>query len=71
MEDLCERPHKLIHKELRSQYLDTLTCKHIRNISSNMHIARFSKLLPFATDAEERHEVLSAVKELTSLTDLA
>ena len=25
MEDLCERPHKLIHKELRSQYLDTLT----------------------------------------------
>ena len=25
MEDLCERPRKLIHKELRSQYLDTLT----------------------------------------------
>jgi len=24
-EDLCERPRKLIHKELRSQYLDTLT----------------------------------------------
>ena len=25
MEDLCERPRKLIHKELRSQYLDTVT----------------------------------------------
>ena len=23
MEDLCERPRELIHKELRSQYLDT------------------------------------------------
>jgi hypothetical protein len=24
MEDLCERPRKLIHKELRSQYLDAV-----------------------------------------------
>ena len=27
MEDLCERPRKLIHEELRSQYLDTITSK--------------------------------------------
>jgi len=33
MEDLCERPCKQIHKELRSQYLDTLTYKDIRNIA--------------------------------------
>jgi len=50
MEDLCERPHKLIHRELRSQQLITLTYKFIRNISRNMHKARFSQLLPFATD---------------------
>jgi hypothetical protein len=37
MEDLCERPHKLIHKQLGSQYLDTLTYKDIRNISRNTH----------------------------------
>ena len=43
MEDLCERPHKLIHKELRSQQLDTLTYKDIRNISRNMHKASFSQ----------------------------
>ena len=57
MEDLCERPHKLIHKELRSQQLDSLTYKDIRN----MHKASFSPLLPPPTDIEETHEALSAV----------
>ena len=71
MEDLCERPHKLIHKELRSQCLDTLTYKDIRNISRNMHKARFYQLLPLPTDTEETHEVLSAVQVLPSSTDLA
>ena len=71
MEDLCERPRKLIHKELRSQYLDTLTYKHIRNISRNMHKARFSKLLPLPTDNEGTHEALSAVLLSTSSTDFA
>ena len=61
MEDLCERPHKLIHKELRSQDLDTLTYKDIRNISRNMHNTRFSQLLPLPTAIEETHEALSAV----------
>ena len=42
-EDLCERPRKLIHRELRSQYLDTLTYKDIKNISRNMHKARPSQ----------------------------
>jgi len=63
MEDLRERPHKLIHKELRSQYLGTLTYADIRNISTNMHKARSSQLLPLPTDNEETHEALSAVKE--------
>ena len=62
MEDLCERPHKLIHKELRSQYLNTLTYKDIRNISSNMHKPRSSQLLPLPTDTEETHEALCAVQ---------
>jgi hypothetical protein len=43
MEDLCERPHKLIRKELPSQYLDTLTYNDIRNISRSMHTARSSQ----------------------------
>jgi len=42
MEDLCERPRKLIYKGLWSQYLDTLTYKDINNISKNMHKARSS-----------------------------
>jgi len=73
MEDLCERPRKLIHKELRSQYLDTLTYKDIRNINRNMHKARSSQLLPLPTytRTEETHEALSAVQVLTSSTDLA
>ena len=62
MEGLCERPRKLIHEELRSQYLDTVTCKDIRNISRNMHKARSSQLLPLPTDIEETHEALSAVQ---------
>ena len=71
MEDLCERPRKLIHKELRSQYLETLTYKDIRNISRNTHKASFSQMLPLPTDTEETHEALSAVQVLTSSTDLA
>ena len=62
MQDLCERPRKVIHEELRSQYLDTLTYKDIRNISRNMHKARSSQLLPLPTDSEETHEALSAVQ---------
>jgi len=46
MEDLCERSRKLIHKELRNHYLDSLTYKDKRNISRNMHKARSSQLLP-------------------------
>ena len=71
MEDLCERPRKLIHEELRSQYLDVVTYKDIRNISRNMHKARSSHLLPLPTDIEETHEALSAVQVLTSSTELA
>jgi hypothetical protein len=58
IEDLCERPHKLIHKELRSQQLDTLTYKDIRN----MHKARSSQLLPLSTYIEETYEALNAVQ---------
>jgi hypothetical protein len=71
MEDLCERPRKLVHEELRSQYMDTLTYKDIRNISRNMHKARSSHLLPLPTDTEETHAALSAVQVLTSSTELA
>ena len=66
MQDLCERPRKLIHEELLSQDLDTLTYKDIRNISRNMHKARSSQLLPLPTDIKETHEALSAVQVQTS-----
>ena len=64
MEDLCERTLKLIHKELRSQYLDNLTYKDISNISRNMHKARSSQLLPLPTNIEETHEVLYKCEQL-------
>ena len=66
MEDFCDRPRKLIHKELRSQDLDTLTYKDTGNSSRNMHKARFSQLLPLPTDIEETHEALNAVQVQTS-----
>ena len=62
MEGLCEKPRKLIHKELSSQNLDTVTYKDIRNINRNTHKARSSKLLPLPTDIEETHEALFAVQ---------
>jgi len=62
MKDLCERPRELIHKELRSQYLDTLTYKDIRNTSRNTHKARFSELLHLPTDIEGIHETLNAAQ---------
>jgi hypothetical protein len=66
MDDLCERPHKLIHKELRSKQLATLTYKDTRNISSNMHKASFSQQI-----LKKTHEALSAVPVLTSSIELA
>ena len=67
MEDLCERQRKLIHRELRSQYLDTVNYKDIGNIGRNMHKARSFQLLPLPTNIEETHEELSAgLKVLTS-----
>ena len=68
--DLCERPRKLIHKELLSQDLDTVTYKDIRNISRNMHKARSSQLLPLSTDNKENHEALSAVQVQPSSKEL-
>jgi len=56
MDDLCERPRKLVRKELLSQDLDTLTYKDTRSISRNMHKARSSQLLSLPTDIEETHE---------------
>ena len=70
MKDLRLRLRKLIHKELRSQYLDTLTYKDMRNISRYMHKARSSQLRPLPTDTEETHEPLSVVQVLTSSTEL-
>ena len=69
MADLCERPRKLKHRELRSHYLDTLTYEDIRNISRNEHTARSSQLLPLPTDTEETLEALSGVQVLTSSTE--
>ena len=71
MEDLCERPGKLINKELRNQYLDTVSYKEARYISRNMHTARSSQLLPLPKDTEETHEALIAVQVLASSTELA
>jgi len=61
LEDLCERPRKLIHRELRSQYLYIVTYK---DISRNMHNARSSQLPSPPTDIEETHEALNAVRVL-------
>jgi hypothetical protein len=65
MADFIERPRKLIHKKLQSQYIDTLH-KCIRNISRNMHKSRSSQLLPLPKYIEETHEALSAVQVQTS-----
>ena len=65
MEDLCGRPHKLIHRELRSQCLDILTYEDIRNINGDTHKASSSQLLLLSMDTEETHEALSALQVLT------
>ena len=68
-EDLYERPRNMIHKELQSQDLNTVTCKDIQNIRRNIHKARSSQLPPLPTNIEETHEALSAVQVLTSLKE--
>ena len=69
MGDLCERAHKLIHNELRSQYLDTDTYNDTKNISRNIHKARSSQLLPLPKYIEETLEALNTVQVLTSSTE--
>jgi hypothetical protein len=66
MEDLSERPRRLIRKELQIQDLDTLTYKDRQNIRRNIHKTRSFKLLPFPTNIEETLETFSAVQVLTS-----
>jgi len=55
VEDLCEKPRKLIHKELQSHDLHTLVYEDDKNISRNIHIARSPQLLPLPTDIEETY----------------
>jgi hypothetical protein len=62
MENFSERLQKLIHRELQSQFVETLTCKDIMNVSKDMHKARCSQLLPLPTVIEEIHETLFAVQ---------
>jgi len=66
MEDLRERPCKLINKELQSWDLDNLTCEDIEAISRNMHKTRSCQLLLFRTGIEETYEALPAIQVLTS-----
>jgi hypothetical protein len=66
MENFSKRLHKLIHKELQSQYMDTLTYKDIRNIERNMLKAHSSQLLTLPTYIEGAHKALSVVQVQTS-----
>jgi len=59
-------PRRLTHKELRSQYFDTVTYKDVRNISRNRHKACFSQLFLLPNVIEETHEALSSV-QVTSI----
>ena len=67
MEDLCERPRNLIHKELQGQDLDTLTYKDTQNTGRNIHTARSSQLLPLPTATDVAQEALNAIQVLTIL----
>ena len=64
IEGLSDRPLKLTHKAPQLQHMDTDTYIYIRHVSSNMHRTRSCQLLPLATDIEETHEALIAVRGL-------
>jgi hypothetical protein len=59
MGGFCERWRKLIHKEIHSQFVNTLVYKDIRNFSGKMNKARSFQLNPLSTDIEETHEALT------------
>lgn len=59
-EDLSERPIKLIHTELRSGDVSTLTITDLKCIRKNIYHARRSVLPKLPTKLEEVHDVLKS-----------
>jgi hypothetical protein len=66
VEDLCQSPRKLIHKELHRQDLNTLSYQDTRNVRRHTRHACSSQLLPLPKNVAETHEALCAVQVLTS-----
>jgi hypothetical protein len=63
-EDICEKPSKLIHSELRREGISDLSLQDLEKIRKNMYEARTAILPPLPTTLEELHAVLNTYKRL-------
>jgi len=61
VDDICEKPAKLIHKELSNHDINTITSNDIDLIRKNIHRARSSILSKLPTTIEDVHELLKQI----------
>jgi hypothetical protein len=65
-EDICEKPSKLLHRELHSKHVDTLTVTNVNLIRKNIHNARKHILPQIPTSISDVHDALDAIEITTN-----
>jgi hypothetical protein len=65
-EDICEKPSKLLHRELHSKHVDTLTVTDENLIRKNIHNARKHILPQIPTSISDVHDALDAIEITTN-----
>jgi len=69
LDDPCEKPCKILHRELRKGDVSTLTTTDINRIRKNIHYARSSIIPKLPTDLEELHLALTNLGEIKTNKD--
>ena len=69
LDDPCEKPCKILHRQLRKGDVSTLTTTDINRIRKNIHYARSSIIPKLPTNLEELHLALTNLGEIKTNKD--
>lgn len=69
LDDPCEKPCKILQRELRERDVNTLTTTDVNRIRKNMHYARSSMIPKLPKNLEELHLALTNLGEIKTNKD--
>jgi len=69
LDDPCEKPCKILHREFRKGDVSTLTTTDINRIRTNIHYARSSIIPKLPINLEELHLALTNLGEIKTNKD--